>query len=149
MNKIIIFFTLLYISFTRIIKIPFWIINQEEDAEKSPLITNLIYENIYITITLGSPLKKIRILLHKDGYPLFISKNNFNKNISDSLELDIEKTIFYLDLLHTGYYSKDILNFGNYINNTEKLNFIISDLEDNSLGHLGLKIPAEFPDGLT
>ena len=149
MTKIIIFFILFNISFTGIIKIPFGIINREEDAEKSPLITNLVYNNIYINFTIGSPPQKLKIFLHKDNYALFISKNNFNKNLSDSLESDTQETTFYLDLLYTGYYSKDIINFGNYINNTEKLNFVISDLEDNSLGHLGLKVPAQFPDGLT
>ena len=149
MNIIIIFFILLNAFFTKIIKIPFGIINREEDSEISPLITNLVYNKIYINFTIGSPPQKIKIMLHKDNYALFISKNNFNKNLSDSLESDTETTTFYLDLLYTGYYSKDIMTFGNYINNTTKLNFVISEIEDNSLGHLGLKIPAEFPDRLT
>ena len=149
MNIIIIFFILLNAFFTKIIKIPFGIINREEDSEISPLITNLVYNKIYINLTIGSPPQKIKIMLHKDNYALFISKNNFNKNLSDSLESDTETTTFYLDLLYTGYYSKDIMSFGNYINNTTKLNFVISEIEDNSLGHLGLKIPAEFPDRLT
>lgn len=149
MNKIILFFILFNISFSGIIRIPFGIINREEDAEISPLITNLVYNKIYINFTIGSPPQKLKIFLHKDNYALFISKNNFNKNLSDSLESDTETTTFFLDLLYTGYYAKDIINFGNYINNTKKLNFIISDIEDNSLGHLGLKVPANFPDGLT
>ena len=55
MNIIIIFFILLNAFFTKIIKIPFGIINREEDSEISPLITNLVYNKIYINFTIGSP----------------------------------------------------------------------------------------------
>ncbi len=144
-------FFLLYLFFkiglSEIIKIPFGIINTEKDSESFSLISKLAYNRLYINLTIGTPPKKIKIFLRKDNYALFISEKNFNKSLSESIESQRNLETFFFDLITTGYYSKDILKFGNYNNdNNKKLDFILSVSDHNSLGALGLKIPHNFPD---
>ena len=150
MYKFFLLYLLFKISLSEIIKIPFGIINTEKNSESFSLISKLAYNKLYINLTIGTPPKKIKIFLRKDNYALFISDINFNKSLSESIESQNKLETFILDILTTGYYSKDILKFGNYNNNdNKKLDFILSVSDDNSLGALGLKIPHNFPEGLS
>ena len=150
MYKFFLLYLLFKIGLSEIIKIPFGIINTEKDSESFSLISKLVYNRLYINLTIGTPPKKIKIFLRKDNYALFISEKNFNKSLSESIESQRNLENFFLDIYTTGYYSKDILKFGNYNNNdSKKLDFILSVSDDNSLGALGLKIPHNFPEGLS
>lgn len=138
------------ISFSGIIKIPFGIINIEKYSEIPTLISQLVYNRIYINMTVGNPPQEIKLYFRKDSYCLFINEKNFNKTISESLESNKQLETFFLDIYSTGYISKDYINFGNYENNNNsKIDFIISVSDDNDLGALGFKMPFKFPDGLT
>ena len=149
MTKVFLFFILFKILICGIIKIPFGIINTENDIETYPLISKLLYNKIYINFTIGTPPKKIKIFLRKDNYALYINEANFNQNYSSSLELTSHLKSFFLDIYTTGYFAKDKMKFENYnINNSLKLDFILSVSDDNKLGGFGLKIPLNASDGI-
>jgi hypothetical protein len=150
MNKEIFFLIIFNFALSEIIKIPFGIINTEKYSDIPNLISKLVYNRIYINMTVGTPPKEIKLYLRKDSYALFIHKNNFNKTLSESFESNNKLNTFFLDIYTTGYFSKDFISFGNYKNNNnKKLDFILSESDDNSLGALGFKIPFNFPEGLT
>lgn len=148
MTKIIPFVILLKLILSDIIKIPFGIINTEKDSESYPLIGKLLFNKLYINLTIGNPPQKIKVYLRKDSYALYVSEKNFNKSNSQSYNSnEILETIF-LDILTTGYFSKEIIGIGDYHNNNTKLDFVLAVSDDNSLGALGLKIPHNFPEGM-
>ena len=144
-----ILFIFFKISLTDIIKIPFGIINTEKDSDSYSLISKLVYNRLYINFTIGNPPQNIKLYLRKDSYALFINELNFKKDKSDSFESKQSLETFFLDIYCTGYYSKEIMKFGNYIFNNKKFDFILSVSDDNPLGALGLKIPHNFPEDLT
>ena len=148
MGNIFFLFLLFKLSFSEIIKIPFGIINTEKDIDSSPLISKLVYNKLYINFTIGTPPKKIKLFLRKDSFSLFINEANFNQTSSNSLELLSGLKTFFLDIYTTGYFSKDIMNFGNYKNDNLKLDFVLSVSDDNYLGGFGLKIPFNSADSV-
>jgi len=149
MIKILSFVILTKIFLSEIIRIPFGIINTEKDSESYPLISQLIYNKLYINLTIGTPPQNIKVFLRKDSYALYISEKNFNKSISVSYNSNNIIETFFLDIYTTGYISKEIIRIGDYQNNNNtKLDFVLSVSDDNSLGALGLKIPHNFPEGM-
>ena len=150
MNIKIIILILFNISLSEIIKISFGIINTEKYSQTPNLISKLVYNRIYINMTVGTPPQLIKLYLRKDNYALYIKEENFNKTLSESFESNNILNTFFLDIYTTGYFSKDFIEFGNYKNNNnDKIDFVYSVSDDNSLGALGLKIPHNFPEGLT
>ena len=149
--KILILILLFFnVSFTEIIRIPFGIINTEKESESYSLISKLVYNRLYINFTVGNPPQKIKIFLRKDSFALNIFRENFNRNLSQTFEYNRLLQTFFLDIYYTGYFSEDILKFGNFDNNNnKKLNFVLTVSDDNTLGALGLKIPHNFPEGLS
>ena len=109
MIKIFTFMILIKLFLSEIIKIPFGIINTEEDSESNPLIGKLFFNRLYINLTIGTPPKKIKVFLRKDSYALYISEKNFNKSFSDSYKSNNILETFFLDIYTTGYISKEII----------------------------------------
>ena len=149
MIKILSYVILIKIFLSEIIKVPFGIINTEKDSDSYPLIGKLLFNKLYINLTIGNPPQKIKVYLRKDSYALYISEKNFNNNISDSYKSNNILETCFLDIYTTGYLSKEIIRIGDYQNNNnKKLDFVLAVSDDNSLGALGLKIPHNFPEGM-
>lgn len=149
MIKIFSYVILIKIFLSEIIKIPFGIINTEKDSESYHLIGKLLFNKLYINLTIGTPPKKIKVYLRKDSYALYISEKNFNKSYSDSYKSNNILETFFLDIYTTGYISKEIIRIGDYQNNNNtQLDFVLAVSDDNSLGALGLKVPHNFPEGM-
>ena len=139
----------IFSSQNKIYRIPFGLFTQENSAKDSNLINNIIFNGIYLNLSIGSPSQITPFELDSNSQTFSVSDYYFNRSKSITYEQLSEKEEYYaFEQVEKGFNSKDILN-----NNDakKKINFILSmkypNLKKNKLGILGLHIARNIKKG--
>ena len=129
----------------KIYRIPFGQHNCEyalhTSSNSSNIIENILFNIIYINISIGTPPQKIPFQLNMDSESFFVPFNYFNPNKSSTYESISKKKLSFYNLdLKNGFISKDYI----YIDNIkEKIDFVYATgfKKNNNIGNIGLLIP--------
>ena len=132
-------------------KIPFGLINIKISNNTSDIINNIIYNTIYVNLSIGTPPQIIPFELSSNSQTFSVPVSQFAQNKSSSFEYVSKNEISYeYEDVTDGYNCKDVLNLNN-ITKKQKINFILGtkyENKNNVLGIIGLKIPKRVQFGV-
>ena len=160
----ILIFTLLNILVKNEIRIPFKTnstlnpstkILKEEELEKY-ILFNLIHNDIYIELEIGTPSQKIKSFIKFEEHPFFIQAKDinalgFNEKKSNTYKSKLYSNIFLdgEEQIKNGYVSNDTILINNKIENSketlEGMSFIlVTETRTESPSNIGLMIPNQY-----
>ena len=133
-----------------IYKIPIGLYNNKESINSEYIIDNLLYNLVYVNLSIGTPPQIIPFSLNINSQTFSAPNNLFIKNESTTYESVSKNEISYeYEEVSDGFNSKDILNLNN--NTKQKINFILGtkySIQNNIFGILGLTIPKRVQFGV-